>query len=73
LADASWSALDAGVPASWVTADHIYGGEYRLRALLEGRRVRYVVGVAANQAVAVGFEQRSIDALLAGLPAAAWE
>jgi hypothetical protein len=29
--------------------------------------------VAANQAVAVGFEQRRIDALLAGLPAAAWE
>jgi SRSO17 transposase len=24
--------LDAGVPTGWVTADHIYGGEYRLRA-----------------------------------------
>jgi hypothetical protein len=29
-----------------VTADHIYGGEYRLRALLEERELRYVVGMA---------------------------
>src|SRR5918994_6284237 len=30
-------AIDAGVPASWVTADEVYGQYYRLRALLEER------------------------------------
>jgi SRSO17 transposase len=65
-------ALEAGVPARWVTADHIYGGEYRLRALLEERRMRYVVGVAANQTVAIGFEQARIAVLLGELGADAW-
>lgn len=65
-------ALDAGVPAGWVTADHIYGGEYRLRALLEEREVRYVVGVAANQAVTVGVAQARIAALLGDLPEEDW-
>lgn len=65
-------ALDAGVPAEWVTADHIYGGEYRLRALLEERELRYVVGVASNQAVWAGWEQLRIDALLSGLAAEDW-
>ena len=59
--------LDAGVPARWVTADSIYGGAYRLRALLEERELRYVVGVAANQAVWAGWEQVRIDALLGDL------
>jgi SRSO17 transposase len=32
-------ALDAGVPASWVTADEAYGGDPALRGWLEGRGV----------------------------------
>ena len=65
-------ALDAGVPAGWVTADSIYGGAYRLRTLLEERRMRYVVGVAANQAVWAGWEQLRIDALLGDLTEEDW-
>jgi SRSO17 transposase len=65
-------ALDAEVPAGWVTTDHIYGGDYRLRALLEERRMRYVVGVASNQAVTVGFAQQRIDALLGELAEENW-
>lgn len=65
-------ALDAGVPAAWVTADHIYGGDYRLRALLEERPVRYVVGVASNQAVTIGFAQDRINVLLGELDADVW-
>ena len=64
--------LDAGVPAGWVTADHIYGGDYRLRALLEERQLRYVVGVASNQMVTVDFAQDRIDTLLNGLTEEAW-
>jgi SRSO17 transposase len=30
-------ALDAGVPAGWVTADEVYGGDPALRVWLEGR------------------------------------
>lgn len=66
-------ALDAGVPARWVSADHIYGGDHRLRALLEAHYLRYVVGVASNQAVATGLTQCRIDALLDGVPEEAWE
>lgn len=65
-------ALDAGVPAGWVTADHIYGGAYHLRALLEERTLRYVVGVASNQAVWADWEQLRIDALLGDLAEEDW-
>ena len=45
-------ALDAGVPATWVTADEAYGRDGKFRDWLEQRRIGYVVAVAANQAVA---------------------
>jgi SRSO17 transposase len=32
-------ALDAGVPAGWVTADEVYGGSPTLHAWLEPRRL----------------------------------
>lgn len=65
-------ALDAGVPAGWVTADSIYGGAFHVRALLEERELRYVVGVASNQAVWAGWEQLRIDALLGDLAEEDW-
>jgi SRSO17 transposase len=65
-------ALDAGVPAAWVTGDEVYGGVYALRAMLEDRRQRYVLGVASNQFVWVGFEQVRVDELLGGLATDAW-
>jgi SRSO17 transposase len=40
-------ALDAGVPASWVTADEVYGGSRTLRQWLEGRGVWHVLAVSA--------------------------
>src|SRR5271169_6453160 len=44
-------ALDAGVPAAWVTADEAYGKDRKFRDWLERRRISYVVAVAGNQAV----------------------
>ena len=35
-------ALDAGVPASWVTADAVYGQHAGLRTFLEFRQMSYV-------------------------------
>ncbi|MGP3966025.1 IS701 family transposase [Nonomuraea sp. 3N208] len=45
------AALDAGVPASWVTGDEVYGQDPRLRAALEARRIGYVLAIAGNRRV----------------------
>ena len=42
-------ALDAGVPASWVIADEVYGGDPALRRWLEGRGVSYVLAVKGTE------------------------
>jgi SRSO17 transposase len=46
-------ALDAGVPAAWVTGDEVYGGDRRLRDDLEARRRPYVLAVKRNEYVPV--------------------
>jgi SRSO17 transposase len=43
-------ALDAGVPAAWVTGDEVYGADPSLRAALEARGVGYVLAVAGRGA-----------------------
>src|SRR5215212_5670162 len=42
-------AVEVGVPAGWVTADEVYGGDARLRAFLEDRDLAYVLAVKATQ------------------------
>jgi SRSO17 transposase len=42
-------ALDAEVPASWVTADEVYGGDPALRGWLEDRDVSYVLAVKGTE------------------------
>ena len=71
-------ALDAGVPARWVTGDAVYGQYYKLRKALEDRGVFYVLAVPMNQRViaktttrVAGGESRA-DELIASLPATAW-
>jgi SRSO17 transposase len=44
-------ALDAGVPAGWVTGDSVYGGVYQLRHDLVTRQMPYVLGVTSTQAI----------------------
>jgi SRSO17 transposase len=65
-------ALDGGTPAAWVLGDEIYGGDYRLRACVEDRHCRYVLGVAAKQSVWVGWEQQRVDAVIRNLAASDW-
>jgi SRSO17 transposase len=43
------AALDAGAPCRWVLADALYGGDYRLRHMLEDRGQPYVLAVRSNQ------------------------
>jgi SRSO17 transposase len=66
-------ALDAGVPASWVTADEAYGKDHKFRDWLEQRRIGYVVAVASNQAVGGSAGASRADVLAAHAPQQAWK
>jgi SRSO17 transposase len=69
-------AMDAGVPAGWVTADEVYGGDGRLRAWLEEHDLAYVLAVKATQPLWAQRQQGPAEIparqLVAGLPARAW-
>jgi SRSO17 transposase len=69
-------AVDAGVPAGWVTADEVYGGDARLRAWLEDHDLAYVLAVKATQPLWAHGEQGPAELparqLVARLPARAW-
>lgn len=41
-------ALDAGMTASWVAGDEVYGADPQLRNVLEERLVGYVLAVACS-------------------------
>jgi SRSO17 transposase len=66
-------ALDAGVPARWVTADEVYGGDPGLRAGLEARQLGYVLAVAKSHPVTTAAGVCRADALAARLPPRAWQ
>jgi SRSO17 transposase len=66
-------ALDAGVPAAWVTADSVYGDVKYLRVWLEARPIGYVLAVSGKDTVwEAGWRQRRISAYLADPPAEGW-
>jgi SRSO17 transposase len=65
-------AVDAGVPARWVTADAVYGSDYAFRKTVEDRGLGYVVGVRTDHAVHVGFRQVRVRSLLADVPPDGW-
>jgi len=66
-------ALDAGVPAAWVAGDEVYGANPKLRAELERRGIGYVPAVACDHPVGFGGATRPADALIAHVPARAWQ
>jgi SRSO17 transposase len=66
-------ALDATVPAAWVTADAVYGGDGRLRRWLEERDVPHVLAVKRSQALwSLRLRQERAATLASQLPARAW-
>lgn len=69
-------ALDAEVPAGWVTGDEVYGQHSRLRRMLEERQMPYVMAVPVNQRVIARrngkVRELRADALAAQLPAQGW-
>jgi SRSO17 transposase len=66
-------ALDAGVPAAWVTGDEVYGADPGLRAELEGREVGYVLAVACDHRVRAAGGTYRADELVARVPTRAWQ
>jgi SRSO17 transposase len=66
-------ALDAGVPAGWVTGDEVYGADPDLRTELEGRRIGYVLAIAGNRRLPTAAGPIRADALTAALPRWAWQ
>ena len=66
-------ALDAGVPASWVTADEAYGQDYKFRSWLEQRRIGYVVAVPCSQAIPGHAGTSRADVLVRQAPDQAWK
>jgi SRSO17 transposase len=42
-------AMEAGVPARWVTGDEVYGGDRRLRVWLEQQEIPHVLAVRSNE------------------------
>jgi SRSO17 transposase len=69
-------ALDAEVPAGWVTADEAYGGDPALRGFLEGRGVSYVLAIKRTELLAIALPDGPVRAtaeqLAAGVRAEQW-
>jgi SRSO17 transposase len=67
-------AVEAGVPASWVTADEVYGQDPALRGWLEDRGMAHVLAIKSSELVAVGDGPAKVSAaqLAAAVPAEHW-
>jgi SRSO17 transposase len=65
------SALDAGVSASWVTGDEVYGADSALRRTCQGRGIGYVLAVARNHHVVTAGQR--VDELAAAMPRFGWQ
>jgi SRSO17 transposase len=67
-------AVTAGVPVSWVSADEVYGQDYKFRSFLERHRLGYVVAVPCSQSVGLGpAGNLRADTLAAQAPEQAWK
>jgi SRSO17 transposase len=70
------AALEAGTPCRWVLADALYGGDYRLRRMLEERRQPYVLAVRSNHLLRFVDQHRFVGTdpktIAEDLPAEAW-
>jgi SRSO17 transposase len=61
-------AFAAGIPCAWVTGDCVYGGDHRLRQLVEAHGRGYVLAVRNNQC----FQQKQVTRHAKQLTTEAW-
>lgn len=66
-------ALEAETPASWVTADEVYGNDGKLRRWLEERSVSYVMAVSRSHSLPSMLGSRRAEEVVAEAPGEAWE
>jgi len=66
-------AVQSGVPAQWVTADTVYGGDSKFRQMLEAEGLDYVVAVSSAQRIWVVFEQVRGSQLAIRFPSSDWK
>ncbi|MEU6234973.1 IS701 family transposase [Kitasatospora sp. NPDC047058] len=66
-------ALDADVPAAWVTGDEVYGGDPHLSAELERRQVGYVLAISRKRPITTSAGVFPAGLLAHGLPKRAWQ
>ncbi len=65
-------ACTAGVPATWVTGDRVYGDDGALRRWLASQPQAYVLAVPGEAFVGSDGPPRHVDTLLAALPDDGW-
>jgi SRSO17 transposase len=65
-------AFEAGVPASWVVADTVYGTARDLKGWLEWQRCSYVLAVPETKGIYYGGHQRQAKTVARELPEEAW-
>ncbi|MFD4562126.1 IS701 family transposase [Streptomyces sp. NPDC058469] len=66
-------ALEAGVTASWVTGDEVYGGDPHLSAELERRQVGYVLAVSRKRPIPTRAGVLTAGMLAHCLPKTVWQ
>jgi SRSO17 transposase len=65
-------ALDAGVPAAWLTADEVYGSDPAFRSFCEERRMSYVVAISSATHLFLSGKRCAVARHAAEIPAEAW-
>ena len=67
------AAVEAGVPASWVAGDEVYGADPNLRAQIRHAGLGYVLQVAANRRMPTAAGPVRVDELAALVPERGWQ
>ena len=64
--------LDAGIPAKWITADEVYGSDYRFRPFCEDRGLGYVVAISSQARLFLNGRRTRVDEHVGQIPKRAW-
>lgn len=68
-----WRTLDAGLTASWVAGDTVYGNHRPLREGLEKRLQAYALAVSCQEHVEVEGDHKRVDCLADEVEASGWQ
>lgn len=66
-------ALEAGVPAAWVTADEVYGSDHNFRRFCETRQMNYVVAITSSTHLFLNGKRAAISKHVPDIPPEAWQ